>query len=243
MNGHWLEAERPKRAFLNSIILSVVFHCALIAMVLSGGNLSASPRLLLKENTCLFVDLVTSRSEGKANHFNVFKKTSHSNTREVMTQPQVVATQHQIEKTSLAKQDPPSKSEGVTSEGLREVTTISDSPSGTGKNPGSKVDALSEGSSPGEMYLSKAIPRYGYNPPPHYPQLARLRGQEGLVLLTVEVLPDGRVGQVVVKQSSGYSLLDHSAIEAVKKWSFIPGKRMGIPITMWVDIPIRFALK
>jgi len=89
---------------------------------------------------------------------------------------------------------------------------------------------------------SLAVPRYHENPHPAYPRLARLRGHEGVVLLTVEVLPDGKVGRLQMKSSSGYALLDQSALDSVKKWSFEPGRKMGVPVAMWVDVPIRFRL-
>jgi len=89
---------------------------------------------------------------------------------------------------------------------------------------------------------SLAVPRYHENPHPAYPRLARLRGHEGVVLLAVEVLPDGKVGRLQIKSSSGYNLLDQSALDSIKKWSFEPGRKMGVPIAMWVDVPIRFRL-
>jgi TonB family protein len=86
-------------------------------------------------------------------------------------------------------------------------------------------------------------PRYNLTPSPAYPTTARNKGQEGLVLLSVEVLANGRTAQVLVKKSSGYTLLDRSALEAVRSWRFEPAKRKQTPLAMTVDIPIRFSLK
>jgi TonB family protein len=85
-------------------------------------------------------------------------------------------------------------------------------------------------------------PRYAENPKPVYPLEAQQKGHEGKVMLTVEVLPNGRVGEVQVDKSSGYETLDHSALEAVKKWKFIPAKKEGVAIPCWVCIPIKFQL-
>ncbi|HLA26400.1 MAG TPA: energy transducer TonB [Syntrophales bacterium] len=87
-----------------------------------------------------------------------------------------------------------------------------------------------------------AAPRYGENSLPAYPLLARRRGYAGVVLLSAEILTDGSVGRVELKKPSGYELLDRSALLAVKGWKFSPGKKMGIPVTMWVDVPVRFEL-
>jgi TonB family protein len=89
----------------------------------------------------------------------------------------------------------------------------------------------------------QATPRYRDNSRPTYPRLAQTRGYEGTVLLSVEVLSDGRVGRTRIKSSSGYPLLDQSALDTMKQWSFEPGKKKGVPVAMWVDIPIRFALQ
>jgi len=91
--------------------------------------------------------------------------------------------------------------------------------------------------------ISLATPRYRDNSRPAYPHLAQARGYEGTVLLSVEVLSNGRVGRARVKSSSGYVLLDQSALETMKQWSFEPGKKKGLPVAMWVDVPIRFALQ
>ncbi len=88
-----------------------------------------------------------------------------------------------------------------------------------------------------------AAPRYGENSLPAYPMLARKRGYAGVVMLSVEVLTDGRVGRLEIKKTSGYNLLDISAMEAVRAWKFSPAKKMGTPVPMWVDVPVRFALK
>ena len=86
-------------------------------------------------------------------------------------------------------------------------------------------------------------PRYTRTPSPIYPRTARTRGQEGVVLLSVKVLANGRTDQILVKKSSGYALLDRAALDAVRFWRFEPAKRSQIPLTMIVDIPIRFSLK
>jgi protein TonB len=91
--------------------------------------------------------------------------------------------------------------------------------------------------------VTTAIPDYRENPKPYYPIMARKRGHQGTLVLQVEVLSDGTVGRIKLKKSSGYLSLDNSTIEAVKKWKFIPGRRGNIPITMWVNVPVRFELK
>lgn len=87
-----------------------------------------------------------------------------------------------------------------------------------------------------------AFPRYGDNARPAYPPLARLRGYQGVVILVVEVLADGSVGQVGIRRSAGHEVLDRAALEAVRTWRFEPGRREGRAVTMSVEVPVRFVL-
>ena len=87
-----------------------------------------------------------------------------------------------------------------------------------------------------------AYPLYKENLPPVYPEIARVRGYEGIVMVFAEILPNGRVGEVKIKKSSGYAILDQSAIQAVKPWKFEPAKKSGSPFTAWVELPIKFIL-
>ncbi|MGQ0794094.1 MAG: energy transducer TonB [Deltaproteobacteria bacterium] len=86
------------------------------------------------------------------------------------------------------------------------------------------------------------FPDYGLNPKPEYPMLARRNGYQGVVVLRVFVLDSGSVGRVQLEKSSGYRVLDKSALDAVRDWVFIPGKRNGAVISSWVTVPIRFQL-
>jgi periplasmic protein TonB len=87
------------------------------------------------------------------------------------------------------------------------------------------------------------IPAYYRNPPPPYPAEALKLRQEGAVLLRVEVDPKGDVASVVLRQSSGFPLLDEAAQKSVAAWRFKPGRLAGIAVSTSVDIPVRFKLK
>jgi len=94
-----------------------------------------------------------------------------------------------------------------------------------------------------EAVFSPAIPRYLENSPPVYPSIARRRGYEGTVLLSANISADGTVANLRVRKSSGYSILDRTALKTVEKWKFESASRSGIPFTMWVDVPVRFVLE
>jgi len=91
--------------------------------------------------------------------------------------------------------------------------------------------------------VQEAVPFYKINPPPRYPRTARRRGIQGTVVLSVYVDVQGRVDNLWVFESSGYRVLDNSALEAVKKWSFEPGRKGDTKVAMWVNVPVRFELQ
>ncbi|MFO7569931.1 MAG: energy transducer TonB [Smithellaceae bacterium] len=94
-----------------------------------------------------------------------------------------------------------------------------------------------------EGVLPSALPLYRENAPPPYPEIARVRGYQGVVLVAAEVLPDGTVGKTKIKKSSGYAILDQTAVKAVKPWRFRPAVKEGRPFAVWVELPINFQLR
>jgi protein TonB len=84
---------------------------------------------------------------------------------------------------------------------------------------------------------------YLNNPRPPYPMAARRMGYHGKVVLNVEVLAEGKAGEVKLHQSCGYDILDNAAVQTVKTWRFSPARRFGQPVTQWFLIPIKFSLE
>ena len=80
------------------------------------------------------------------------------------------------------------------------------------------------------------------NPHPPYPIIARKKGFQGALTLLVFVNHDGTVKRVSVKKSSGHQILDKISKETIKKWIFIPAKRMGLPVESNIQVPIKFVL-
>lgn len=80
------------------------------------------------------------------------------------------------------------------------------------------------------------------NPPPPYPRLSRQLGEEGTVLLKVQVGADGRALQVRLLSSSGFARLDEAAETTVAQWRFVAATRNGQAITSWVLVPIKFKI-
>jgi len=81
------------------------------------------------------------------------------------------------------------------------------------------------------------------NPAPRYPRLSRRLGEEGRVLFDVHILPDGSVGEIKLKRSSGFARLDEAALQAVRHWRYVPARRGDTPIPYWYVPPIIFAIE
>jgi len=84
---------------------------------------------------------------------------------------------------------------------------------------------------------------YLNNPKPGYPATAKRMGMEGTVMLLVLVSRDGNALKIEITQSSGYEILDKSATDAVRNWSFIPARKGDLPVEEWVKVPVAFHLK
>lgn len=87
-----------------------------------------------------------------------------------------------------------------------------------------------------------AQPNYLKNPEPDYPELARRRHQQGLVLLAVKVTAQGRTASVEIKKSSGFPLLDNAAVAAVRDWEFQPASIGSLALESQIEVPVRFEL-
>lgn len=89
-------------------------------------------------------------------------------------------------------------------------------------------------------------PKFGVaylkNPAPNYPRTSRRMGEEGRVLLKVLVSAEGAANSVSIEKSSGFTRLDQSALEAVKRWRFIPARKGSQALSAYVLVPMNFSL-
>ncbi|WP_296442859.1 energy transducer TonB [Rhodoferax sp. UBA5149] len=84
---------------------------------------------------------------------------------------------------------------------------------------------------------------YLQNPKPPYPALSKRLGEQGKVMVRVLISQDGTAQKADIKQSSGFERLDQAALATVLRWRYVPGKRAGVPETMWFNVPINFVLE
>jgi protein TonB len=75
---------------------------------------------------------------------------------------------------------------------------------------------------------------------PVYPEEARQARVEGTVMVQALVGKDGFVKDARVTGS--IPALDDAALEAVRQWVFSPATSQGLPVAVWVAVPVRFQL-
>jgi protein TonB len=77
---------------------------------------------------------------------------------------------------------------------------------------------------------------------PTYPRISKRRGEEGSVILSVQVLANGSVGQVDILQTSGFRRLDEAAVKGALQTTFTPAIRMGRPVESTTRLSYTFRL-
>jgi TonB family protein len=76
---------------------------------------------------------------------------------------------------------------------------------------------------------------------PEYSEEARVAKDQGSVLLSVVIGPDGQAANLDLLRSIGFGL-DEKAAEAVTQWKFKPGTRDGQPVAVQATIEVNFRL-
>lgn len=79
--------------------------------------------------------------------------------------------------------------------------------------------------------------------PPVYPAQARRLGEQGKVVVYVELNEKGRISAARVETSSGSKRLDEAALAAVKTWRCAPAMRDGVPVRAVALQPFIFKLE
>jgi len=77
----------------------------------------------------------------------------------------------------------------------------------------------------------------------HYPKLLKDAGIGGTVMVWVFIDTNGRVQNVLVKESSGDGALDAAALAAVRELEFTPARKRDVVVPIWVVVPITFSMK
>lgn len=107
----------------------------------------------------------------------------------------------------------------------------------THAGPGSAEDATPATIPPDAAAFSRS------NAAPAYPESARRRRQQGIVVISVSVSAQGQVTSLRVRSSSGFPVLDEAALAAVRHWRFAPATRAGAPVAAQGYVELPFVLR
>ncbi len=78
---------------------------------------------------------------------------------------------------------------------------------------------------------------------PRYPLASRRMGEQGTVVLRVDVSAAGSVDKLDIETSSGSDRLDHAAASTVAQWRFQPARRGSVAVASSLPIRIVFRLE
>jgi protein TonB len=137
---------------------------------------------------------------------------------------------------------PPSEHK-LTAEAAPSVTpAVATATSATPSNPLVSHQAVATAPASEQRSEASFDAAYLNNPAPAYPLISRRQGESGKVLLLVQVTPHGTAAQVEIKQSCGFPRLDEAALEAVRKWHFVPARHGDVAVAASVVVPLSFKL-
>ncbi|OIQ98801.1 regulatory protein BlaR1 [mine drainage metagenome] len=77
---------------------------------------------------------------------------------------------------------------------------------------------------------------------PLYPKELKEQGKTATVVIELVIDREGIVREAAVKTSTNHAF-DAAALEAVRQWTFSPGKKAGKPVNTRIAVPIVFSLK
>ena len=214
-----------KRKNRVALIVSLAFHCFFLIFL---GNLAMSEKKMIS----LPVRLVTNCST-KKKFTSKTEKTAKAN-QDVKSQAKTVPKK-QVAKAinSVAK----AKSN---SQQLASATPNNSASAIFGETSGEAVSASSGDSAGAINFSSKNYVGEGeiediekvvviHKELPKYPIFSRKMREEGTVLLLLTV-KNGRVCDVTIEKTSGFSRLDSAAIQAAKKWHFKDRKNFKVKV-------------
>lgn len=92
------------------------------------------------------------------------------------------------------------------------------------------------------VFGTPGAPSFIHREIPVYPLLARRLGKEGRVVLKLAIDEKGRLQHIEVVEHSGFGFTE-AALDAVRKSSFAPARRMGRRIASQALLSVRFVLK
>jgi TonB family protein len=231
-------------SFSTTAVLSVTGHVLVLFLVFMVSSLPVSVRKSLDRLPIIHATLVSEKGTPSFPPHSAVAVKRKAEEQNVVVKSRAIpkASEQKTILAPLSTPSPPVVEKAGGSSSAMSIGAKSVGASSSAGGAGTSLAFRSAGDRASGAGGTSAVPRYRSNPHPPYPNQARIRGHEGLVVLTAEVREDGRVSGIRLKRSSGYSSLDQSALTTVRSWLFEPARRFGTAVASVVDIPVRFSL-
>jgi protein TonB len=121
----------------------------------------------------------------------------------------------------------------------RVITKATDAPQETKTVNAPSPEKVSAATNDYSSLLAAAIAKYK-----QYPKIAQMRGWQGLIIIELQLNPQGGVIYSQIKKSSGYDVLDQEALEMIKRASPFPQPPEALRSKNFtVLVPISFKLE
>lgn len=218
----WVNPGFKKRPLTTSFVIALGIHVALF--LLGGFLFNSAPEYGMQLSSGgMDIELVAAPAAGEVVEQSIMAQASREN---VISEEVAIPTPPSVQpEEKIVAPNPALKSQAV----------------GDGSSKIAGKDETTLSSSGAGQVTEK--PGYLKNPPPPYPAEAIRKSQEGLVMLSVWVSRSGTVQKAEISQSSGFAVLDQSALKTVKKWKFNPARSGALAVESQVNIPVRFRLE
>lgn len=121
----------------------------------------------------------------------------------------------------------------------RVITKAADTPQETKTVNAPSPEKVTSSTNDYSSLLADAISKYK-----QYPKIAQMRGWQGLIIIELQLNPQGGVIYSQIKKSSGYDVLDQEALEMIKRASPFPQPPEALRNKNFtVLVPIAFKLE
>ena len=121
----------------------------------------------------------------------------------------------------------------------RVITKAADTPQETKTVNAPSPEKITSATNDYSSLLAAAIAKYK-----QYPKIAQMRGWQGLIIIELQLNPQGGVIYSQIKKSSGYDVLDQEALEMIKRASPFPQPPEALRSKNFtVLVPISFKLE
>ena len=233
-----------------TLAVVLMLHVLMIIQLLSQVNIEPEPQKLLEP---MMVSLIAAPHQIVSD-----TQPEHKSELVIKKALPILRPVEKLKKTNQAKSEPiktidtpaeqvtPASLKAIQNETQPEVASAQPVKAEATKAASKSVAAIDEHKP--ELANEEVIepPRFGVtylnNPTPEYPALSRRSGEEGRVLMKVLVSEEGAAENVQIEKSSGSERLDQAAMNAVKRWRFIPAQKNKQPLSAYVLVPMKFAL-